>query len=200
MSGVPIDRLFDAEVIEDPYDYYAALREIDPVHRVEGTNAFVVSRGQLIQQVVSDLSTYSSQSDAFLSLGPGGRPGLRPASGRQRPADEGIPGVLATADPPDRARQRKVLSRLFSASALARRERGFRALLDAGWPGHRGSVSKRAKRASATTEASSSGVISNFPSFSTSQAGDTRRVASNSIPAVQHRNALMAKNYPLDSN
>jgi cytochrome P450 len=55
MLGVP-DPLFQAEVIEDPYDYYAALRDDDPVHRVEGTNAFVVSRGQLIQQVVADPS------------------------------------------------------------------------------------------------------------------------------------------------
>jgi cytochrome P450 len=129
MSGLP-DPLFQAEVIEDPYTYYAALRDDDPVHRVEGTNAFVVSRGQLIQQVVANPSTYSSQSDAFLFLGPGGRPGLRPASGRERPVDEDIPGVLATADPPDHARQRKVLSKLFSTSALAPREPGFRALID----------------------------------------------------------------------
>jgi cytochrome P450 len=131
MSDIRVDPLFEAEVIEAPYDYYAALREVDPVHRVEGTNAFVVSRAQLIQEVVADPSTYSSQSDAFLFLGPGGRPGLRPASGRERPVDEGIPGVLATADPPDHARQRKVLSRLFSTSELARREPGFRALIDA---------------------------------------------------------------------
>jgi cytochrome P450 family 144 len=131
MSVVRVEPLFNAEVIEDPYDYYAALRDDDPVHRVEGTDAFVVARGHLIQEVVADPSTYSSQSDAFLFLAPGDRPGLRPASGRERPVDEGIPGVLATADPPDHGRQRKVLSKLFSTSALARREPGFRALIDA---------------------------------------------------------------------
>jgi hypothetical protein len=29
MSGGPVDPLFHAEVIEDPYDYYAALRDVD---------------------------------------------------------------------------------------------------------------------------------------------------------------------------
>jgi cytochrome P450 len=131
MSSVPVDPLFRAEVIEDPHDYYAALRDDDPVHRVEGTNAFVVSRWHLIQEVVVDPSTYSSNSDAFLFLGPGDRPGLRPASGVESTLEEGIPGVLATADPPDHGRQRKVLSKLFSTSALAGREPSFRALIDA---------------------------------------------------------------------
>jgi cytochrome P450 len=131
MSGVRVDPLFYAEVVEDPYEYYAALRDSDPVHRVEGTNAFVVSRGHLIQEVVADPSTYSSNSDAFLFLAPGDRPGLRAASGVESTLGEGIPGVLATADPPDHGRQRKVLSRLFSTGALAGREPGFRALIDA---------------------------------------------------------------------
>jgi cytochrome P450 len=125
-----VDRLFDPGILEEPYRYYAELRQHEPVHRVDGTNAFVVSRWSLIQEVVADTSTYSSQSDAFLFLGPGGRPGLRGAGGDGDSFEQGFPGILATADPPDHGRQRKVLSKLFSTTALARREREFGALID----------------------------------------------------------------------
>lgn len=108
MSAVKVDPLFDPEVIEDPHPYYAALRDHDPVHRVEGTDAFLVCRWNLIQEVISDPSTYSSRSDRFLYLGPGDLPGLRSAGGGPASLPEDIPSALATADPPDHGRQRKV--------------------------------------------------------------------------------------------
>jgi cytochrome P450 family 144 len=124
-----MDRLFEPEVIEEPYEYYGELRDKDPVHRVAGTDVYLVSRAQLILDVIADPATYSSNTDRFLFLSPSDGPGLRAAGGDA--LSDGIPGVLAAADPPDHGRQRKVLSRLFSTNALARREEEFRSLVDA---------------------------------------------------------------------
>ncbi len=44
--------------------------------------------------------------------------------------DLDVPMVLATADPPDHGRQRKVLSRLFTRSSIEQREAEVRALVD----------------------------------------------------------------------
>ncbi|HUC37092.1 MAG TPA: cytochrome P450 [Acidimicrobiales bacterium] len=137
MQEVVVERLFDADIVEDPYPYYAGLRDKDPVHQVEGTNAFLVASADLIQEVVSDPDTYSSQSASFLFRSAHGEVGLRPAGAGDEFA-RGIPGVLATADPPDHGRQRKVLTRLFSSSALARREQEFRVLIDANLDSHLG--------------------------------------------------------------
>ena len=56
-----VDPLFDPAVIEEPYEYYAELRELDPVHEVPGTGTYLVSRLSLIQEVIADPATYSSR-------------------------------------------------------------------------------------------------------------------------------------------
>ena len=53
-----VDPLFDPAVIEEPYEYYAKLRELDPVHEVEGTGTYLVTRMSLIQEVIADPATY----------------------------------------------------------------------------------------------------------------------------------------------
>lgn len=127
MSGVRVDPLFDEEIVEEPFGYYAELRTNEPVHRVAGTDAFLVSRAQLILDVIADPETFSSSTDRFLYLSPDQGPGLRAAGGDA--LADGVPGVLAAADPPDHGRQRKVLTRLFSTTALAHREAEFRSLV-----------------------------------------------------------------------
>jgi cytochrome P450 len=129
MSSARTDPLFDLEVVEEPHSYFAQLRGFDPVHRIEGTDAFLVARLDLIREVVANPQMYSSESSEFLCVGEAHRPELR------SPADvpaglEGMGAVLATADPPDHGRQRKVLSHLFSAAAISAREAEFRRLID----------------------------------------------------------------------
>ncbi|MGO9335055.1 MAG: cytochrome P450 [Acidimicrobiales bacterium] len=129
MATARTDPLFDLEVVEQPHPYYAQLRQFDPVHRIEGTNAFLVARLDLIREVIANPRLYSSQSSEFLCIGEANQPDLR------SPADvhaglEGMEAVLATADPPDHGRQRKVLSHLFSAAAISAREAEFRRLID----------------------------------------------------------------------
>jgi cytochrome P450 len=129
MAIARTDPLFEPEVVEQPHAYYADLRQFDPVHRIQGTDAYLVARLDLIREVIANPQIYSSQSSEFLCLGEANQPHLRsPAS---VPSGlEGMEAVLATADPPDHGRQRKVLSHLFSAAAIGAREEEFRQLID----------------------------------------------------------------------
>jgi cytochrome P450 len=124
-----LDRLFEDAVVECPHPYFADLREQDPVHRVEGTDAFLVSRLDLIKEVVADPERFSSRTGEFLFRDDAGRVGMRPAMGEAGHDDEAL-GILATADPPDHARHRGVLSRILSAGAIKSREDEFRTLID----------------------------------------------------------------------
>lgn len=123
------DRLFEPSVVECPYAYLGELRDHDPVHRIHGTQAFLVSRLHLIKEVVGDPRRFSSRTGEFLYCDHAGRAGLRPPIdlGGQ---DEDTPGILATADPPDHARHRRQLSQLLSVGAVARREDEYRRLVD----------------------------------------------------------------------
>ena len=128
MAMTAVDPLFDPAVLEQPHEYYAQLRQSDPVHLVEGTNAYLVSRLDLIHEVIADPTIYSSHSSEFLCISEAGEPGMR--SPVDAPTGDGMTGVLATADPPDHGRQRKILSRVLSTGAINARKDEFRQLID----------------------------------------------------------------------
>jgi cytochrome P450 family 144 len=122
--------LFDPAVVEDPYGYYAELRETDPVHELPGTGAFLVTRMDLIHEVVAKPAVFSSVSVQFLHHhANGGAPGLRGISPGSD-IDAGQGAVLATADPPDHGRQRKVVTRRLSTAVMQEMEPEFRELVD----------------------------------------------------------------------
>jgi cytochrome P450 len=126
---VMIDPLFDPEVVEDPHGYYAQLRELDPVHELPGTSTFLVTRMDLIHEVVAKPTLFSSQSGRFLHHSVnGGGPGLRGVGPED--VDSSGRSVLATADPPDHTRQRKVVTRRLSTTAMQEMEPEFRELVD----------------------------------------------------------------------
>jgi len=120
--------LFDPQVVQDPYAYYAELRDADPVHELPGTGTFVVTRMDLIHEVVAKPAIYSSVSTQFLHhRASGGAPGLRAV----RPDIDASQGsVLATSDPPDHTRQRKVVTRRLSTAVMQGMEPEFRDLVD----------------------------------------------------------------------
>ena len=120
-----IDPLFDPAVVQDPHAYYRLLQETDPVHELVGTGSFLVTRMDLIHEVVSKPSLFSSNTGEFLHLGDWPAPGLRPASST---APDGG-GVLATADPPDHQRQRRIVASRLSTTALRLMEPEFRTLV-----------------------------------------------------------------------
>jgi cytochrome P450 len=126
-AEISIDPLFGADVVEDPHDYYRHLRTTDPVHEVTGTGTFVVTRMDLIHQVVGDPETFSSGTGEFLHLGDWPAPGLRPAMTGL--SSEFAGGAVATTDPPDHARQRKLVVRRLSTANIAAMEPEFRALV-----------------------------------------------------------------------
>jgi len=124
-----IDPLFDPRTVEEPHSYFAQLRETDPVHQVPGTDAFLVTRMDLIHEVVANTKTYSSSSTEFLHLAEDGTAELVDVLGNAGEMDD-MGSALATADPPDHTRQRKILTPLFTTAVMASRESEFRALVD----------------------------------------------------------------------
>jgi cytochrome P450 len=130
MPEHPVDPLFDPEVVEDPHAYYAQLREQDPVHEIPGTGTFVVTRMDLIHEAVARTGDFSSVSTRFLHVhGNGDRPGLREVvPDSEIDASQG--SVLATADPPDHGRQRKVVTSRLTQTVMQGMEPEFRELVD----------------------------------------------------------------------
>jgi cytochrome P450 family 144 len=122
------DPLFDPRVVEDPHAYYAELREHDPVHELPGTGTFLVTRMDLIHEVVAKPAIYSSVSVQFLHhRANAGAPGLREV---RTDIDTSQGSVLATSDPPDHTRQRKVVTRRLSTAVMHEMEPEFRDLVD----------------------------------------------------------------------
>jgi cytochrome P450 len=122
------DPLFDPRVVEDPHAYYAELREDDPVHELSGTGTFLVTRMDLIHEVVAKPAIYSSVSTQFLHhRANAGAPGLREV---RTDIDTSEGSVLATSDPPDHTRQRKVVTRRLSTAVMHEMEPEFRDLVD----------------------------------------------------------------------
>jgi cytochrome P450 family 144 len=126
-SEADIDALFDSNVVQDPHDYYRDLRENRPVHEVAGTGTFLVTRMDLIHEVVGQTETFSSRTGEFLHKGDWAVPALRPATSGYSSDIAG--GAVATADPPDHERQRKVVARKLSASRMRAMEPEFRSLV-----------------------------------------------------------------------
>src|SRR6476619_1723272 len=61
-----VDPLFDPAVVEDPHSYWSQLRAADPVHEVPGTGTFLVTRMDLIHEVVAAPAVFSSRCAQFL--------------------------------------------------------------------------------------------------------------------------------------
>jgi cytochrome P450 len=124
-----IDPLFDPEIVQNPHDYYRYLRENDPVHQVVGTTCYLITRADLIYEVVGRPEVFSSVSGKFLHRGDWAAPGLLPPTGGYADG-ESAGGGVAGADPPDHGRQRKVVSRKLSTANMRAMEPEFRILVD----------------------------------------------------------------------
>lgn len=105
--------LFDRASIEDPYPLYRRLRETSPVHRVPGTDFFLVSTAELVEEAAARTEDFSSNLTHIMAMGPGGAP---------EPLNMDLEGalehVLATADGAAHK-----LHRTFVLKALGRRIR-----------------------------------------------------------------------------
>jgi len=91
-------------VLDDPYPFYAQLRETDPVHRVDDSNFYLVSTWQLVNEAVMRPHDFSSNLTASMVLDPEGGVSEFTMAG---PGDPGH--VLGTADDPVHAIHRKMV-------------------------------------------------------------------------------------------
>ena len=58
--------------LDDPYPFYAQLRETDPVHRVSDSNFYLVSTWELVNDAVMRPQDFSSNLTASMVLDPDG--------------------------------------------------------------------------------------------------------------------------------
>lgn len=90
--------------LDDPYPFYARLRETDPVHRVADSDFYLVSTWELVNEAVTRPRDFSSNLTATMVLDPDGGVSEFPMAG---PGDPGH--VLGTADDPVHAVHRKMV-------------------------------------------------------------------------------------------
>ena len=90
---IPGTRLLDPSVIDDPYPFYAQLRERAPVWHVPATDVFIVSSFALLTEAAARVDDFSSNMRALLYKDESGLPAR--LSFGESGAD-----ALATADPP----------------------------------------------------------------------------------------------------
>ena len=109
---------FDPAVAESPFEFFRVLREEAPVYQVPGAGFFIVSRYDLLLEVLADQERFSSQS------GPAVGGGALPPADLLEIMSQGYPPVntLLSADPPEHTRYRALVTRAFSGRAVARIE------------------------------------------------------------------------------
>jgi cytochrome P450 len=64
----------DAKTVEDPYPFYAALREHAPVYAIPGTDVHLVSKRLLIEEALERHDDFSANLTGVLITGPKGEP------------------------------------------------------------------------------------------------------------------------------
>ncbi|MEV0335125.1 cytochrome P450 [Nocardia sp. NPDC050717] len=107
--------LFDPAVLDDPYPLYRALREHAPVHRVPGTDFFLVSSWAAVAEATARPADFSSHLTGVLVA----RPGAAPTTFDLDATGQAV-HVLATADAEVHAVHRGIVG-----PALAKRVRGM---------------------------------------------------------------------------
>jgi len=107
---------FDAGTLQCPFPHYARMRAEAPVLLAERLGVYLVTRHDLVLDVLRDPATYSSR------FGSVGMP--MPRAEREQMAEvfaEGYPRVptMLTADQPEHTRYRRLVSKAFTPKALA---------------------------------------------------------------------------------
>lgn len=119
---------FDPETLQCPFPHYAAMREEAPVHFVEAVGIYLVTKYDLVLEVVRDPQTYSSKF--------GGASMPLPSEDRQKLAEvmaEGYPRVptMLTADQPEHTRYRRLVAKAFSPREISALEPEIRQITNA---------------------------------------------------------------------
>jgi len=117
---------FSPATIADPYPFYEALRREAPVYPLERAGYSLISRYDDCRNIALAPHRFSSNLVAIVVAQSGSDPELMAIDGSApRPVD-----VLAIADEPDHARQRKLSNKAFSRRRVADLEPAVRDLAD----------------------------------------------------------------------
>ena len=119
---------FDPAVLQCPFPHYAKMRDEAPVIFLENVGMWFVTRHDLVLEVAKDHKTYSNLfGGASMPLPAGERDKLIEAM------NEGYPRVstMLTADQPEHTRYRRLVSKAFSAHAIAALEPAIRQITTA---------------------------------------------------------------------
>jgi cytochrome P450 len=108
----------DPAVVETPFEFYRALREEAPVYAVPGLGFFIVTRYDLLLEVIGDQERFSSRSGPSVAGNAGPPPELIEIMKQGYPPMD----TLLSADPPEHTRYRSLCTRAFSGRAVARIE------------------------------------------------------------------------------
>lgn len=115
----------DPETRQCPHPHYERMRAEEPVAWIEASQEFLVTRHDLVLEVLREPETFSSRRTRALM--PLSREDLARVKAAQ---DEGHPRLpmLIAADAPDHTRHRRLVSKAFSPRAIASREESVRAI------------------------------------------------------------------------
>ena len=127
----PMDRV----VQQNPFPFYAALRERSPVHQLPGTQLFCISRMSTVCDVLAKPQVFSSKAANAATL-PDDLALMEQLKGILA---EGVPQVdtMLTQDPPLQTRYRKTVGKAFSTRRILELEPRIRAVADElieAWP------------------------------------------------------------------
>lgn len=98
------EALLDPHIVQDPYPWFAELRERAPVFRVPGVDLALVTSWELVTEALGRVADFSNHLEAVVFRGGDGRPELFDMGAR----GEAI-HTLATADPPLHTVHRRVV-------------------------------------------------------------------------------------------
>jgi cytochrome P450 len=125
MSDLATFNPFDPDTLQCPFPHYARMRDEQPVLHIESMDMYLVTRHDLVLQVVRDVETYSSLF--------GGASMPLPADARAKMSavvSEGYPRVptMLTADMPEHTRYRRLVSKAFTPKVIAELEPVIRSI------------------------------------------------------------------------
>jgi cytochrome P450 len=106
--------LLDPQTMDDPYPWYASLREHAPVYRIPGTDVHLVSTRGLVEEVLDRQDDFSANLTGGLITGSEGEPAVFDLTEFGTPVD-----ALATADEPEHTQHRKLVMPHVTPRAIA---------------------------------------------------------------------------------
>jgi cytochrome P450 len=120
---------FSPDVVQEPHEFFAALRREAPLYRLPNGAYYLISRYRDVRDAAMNPEVFSSNLVAVMMQGQEqrDRPELLSLSGG---AATGAVDALAIADPPVHARQRKLSNKAFSVRRVAALEPAIRALTE----------------------------------------------------------------------